>query len=125
MAILSIFYTLVTAGFIAFISIVRLTRFKLIKGRWENIRLELPFSIQTTDGANVVGRSISDYPRMRLRIKGHAYNEIHLNKYYQEYFRLKPLNCKRSFLKKTRRAYIIEKFFLGYYLLSCEPLLWR
>lgn len=110
-ALSAVFITIITSGFVAFVSVVRLTRFKLIKGHWANIKLEFPFFIKFTDGSNFSGASVSHVVRPVLRVRGHAYNEIFLNKYYQEYFRLKPLNPRYSYLKKTRKAYIKEKFY--------------
>jgi RsiW-degrading membrane proteinase PrsW (M82 family) len=64
----------VIVGLITSISIVRLSRFKLIKNHWFKIKFELPFYMHKSEKSN----------RYRLRIKGEGYNEVHITKFFGE-----------------------------------------
>jgi RsiW-degrading membrane proteinase PrsW (M82 family) len=95
-------------GFVVVVAVIRLSRFKLIQGRWQRIKIEFPFSISSRslvwgDERNSV---------FRLRIKGESYDEVYINTYYEEYFLLNPLSGKNSYLKNARLAYIEKKIFL-------------
>jgi RsiW-degrading membrane proteinase PrsW (M82 family) len=94
------------SGFIVIVSCVRLSRFKLIKDRWENLKLELPF-IYAQD--NTYGMRSARYG---LKIKGESYNEAYVNVYFEEYFSLIPLSKNNTYLGNPRKAYIERKIFL-------------
>ncbi len=57
--------------------VVRLSRFTLIQGRWQPIKIELPFGYSQGSGISIKGGSI--------------YGTT-LNKYYEEYFTINPLS---------------------------------
>lgn len=93
------------SGFIIVVTVVRLSRFKLIHKRWHPLKPELPFGYMPMShmpGENVHG----------FRIKGDSYNEIHLNNYYHDYFMLSPISSRSSYLEESRLAYIEDKVFL-------------
>ncbi len=92
---------LYTMGFIVFVATVRLSRFKLIKNRWQRIKVEMPFTI-TPRGAGFYG----------LDIRGESSDESKINVFYEEYFYLKPINSCRTDAK-TYIAYIDKKIFLN------------
>lgn len=104
-AIATFFYRLIIPGVILLITIVRLSRFKLIRNRWNPIRLELPFKFTTKLDNNGLTSS-------QIAIKGDSYNETLLNSYYQEYFLLIPVSSRSAYLEEERAAYIEEKLFL-------------
>ncbi len=99
--------SLLITGFIIIITVVRLSRFKLIQGRWQPIKIEFPFSIKQGDSFMSTRRSY-----LSITIKGESYNETYINTYYEEYFLLHPLTARNSHIQKTRNAYIEKKIFL-------------
>lgn len=100
------FYNLFIWGFILIIIIVRLSRYKLIKNRWNKIKIELPFSIESIDSY------IYESAGIKIRIKGEAYNEAYLGKYFNEYVYVLPLNKGKNYLKQQTVLYIKDKLFL-------------
>lgn len=93
---------------VVMISIVRLSRFKLIRGKWNKVRLELPFSVSF--GGNSPGISLFFF---RISIKGDPYSDHLVNVFFETYFHLKPISPKSSFLKHFRKAYIYDKIYLN------------
>lgn len=106
-ALHNFFGSLYITGFIVVVATVRLSRFKLIKDKWESVKIELPFSIYTGDSMMNSGSTF-----VNLRIKGEGYNEAYMNIYYQEYFYLHPVSQRNSYLGSIRLAYIDHKFYL-------------
>lgn len=92
--------------FIVTICAIRLSRFKLIQGRWNKLKFELPFTLLNRDGGSETGWSTL------LKIKGESFNEAYVNSYFEEYFQLSPLNKANSTIGGTRIAYIYHKVFL-------------
>ncbi len=94
--------SLLTTGFIVVIAVVRLSRFKLIPGRWNKVRLELPFKIR-----------YDALPLIKIQIKGETFNEVYVNAFYEEYFLLFPLSDKNRESETYFTGYIEKKLFLG------------
>ncbi len=101
--------SLLFAGFIILVTVVRLSRFKLVKNRWENLKFEMPFTLSTGGSYYAAGPNIS------IQIKGESSNEAYFNRYYQEYFKLCPLSERNTQLERPRLAYITKKFYLKEY----------
>ncbi len=85
-----------TSVIIIFSIAARLSRFILIQGRWQPIKLELPFRIN--DGGTWF---------FSIGIKGNSYLDTVLDKYYEEYFTISSINKNAPKL-----AYIEKKVFL-------------
>lgn len=102
-AFLNFFFNLIFSGFIVFVSVIRLSRFKLIKSRWFKLKIELPFRFVTL--------SNKDESKMHIEIKGDSYNEVYLNKFYQEIFYLIPISQKKNVIGQKRIGFIKEKHF--------------
>lgn len=96
--------TLLMTGFIVTVAVVRLSRFKLIPGKWNRIIVELPFTIRFLTGK---GNPVID-----IHIKGDSFNEAHVNAFYEEYFLLFSFSEKHSDIEFYRNAYIEKKLFL-------------
>jgi hypothetical protein len=94
------------SGFIVVVSCVRLSRFKLIKDRWQKLKIELPFAFSQGDPYGM--RS----SRATLRIKGESYNEASINVFYEEYFYLIPISNRTTYLGYERLTFIERKLFL-------------
>lgn len=100
--------TLLFTGIIITITIIRMSRFKLIPGRWSSLRLSLPFSI-------IAASPTSMYPMfvgLRIQINGESLDETMLNTLYHKHFELVPLSTNGR-LKEAKHAFISEKFFLA------------
>jgi RsiW-degrading membrane proteinase PrsW (M82 family) len=98
---------LFVTGFIVVITSVRLTRFKLIKDRWEKIKFELPFSVYHADLEGSIASS-----SLRFNIKGEGFCDAHISIFYHEHIYLNPLSASSSYLRAQRLAYMEEKLFL-------------
>jgi RsiW-degrading membrane proteinase PrsW (M82 family) len=101
-AIVNFLISIGTTAFVVFVTCYRLSRFKLIKGRWEKLQLQLPFYLGTAPKG--IGST--------LRIRGDSYNEAYINVFFQEHFYLQPLSDSDSYLGKPRLAFLEKKLFL-------------
>jgi RsiW-degrading membrane proteinase PrsW (M82 family) len=102
----SISLYLIFIGFLVFVATKRLGRFKLIKGKWFPLKLELPFAyskVYSYDGKN---------ESRRFSFRGESYNEVYLNRFYKEEFYICPLSKRKTDIEKPRLAYIEKKIFL-------------
>ena len=104
-AFFNLFINLIYTGLILSVTVIRLSRFKLIKNRWFPIRFEMPYAYYT--GPNLPGDNRSNF-----RIKGEAYNEIFINTYYNDFCVLSPVSSRNTYLEEERIAYVEEKLFL-------------
>lgn len=100
-ALRDMFSSIRFVGFIIAVSVIRLSRFKLIQGRWNPISIEMPFTFVSSDDGG-----------FSFRVKGEAYNETFINNYYEEYFFLIPVTERRSYFGSKSKGYIEKKFFL-------------
>jgi RsiW-degrading membrane proteinase PrsW (M82 family) len=98
-SITSIALSIVFSGSIVILTIGRLSRFNLIKGRWEKIKPEFPFKYNS-------GASQS---RSRISIKGENFNEAHINPFMETYFYLKPVSKNSNYLQEKKLAYMEHK----------------
>lgn len=105
-ALFNFTWSVLTTGFIVTITCIRLSRFKLIKGKWEPLKFELPFRINWSNETRL-SRSES-----MVIIKGYAFNEVYVNAYFKEFFIIKPLGEKSGVLKRQRLAYMERKIFM-------------
>ena len=99
--------SLIMPGMIVAVCAARLSRLRLIQGRWNPVKLELPFVI--------FGRSETLYDGFtpfNLRIKGASYNEIYLSQHYQEYVQVIPYSMKNSTISSPRWAFLEKKIHL-------------
>lgn len=85
---------------------VRLSRFKLIKGRWFKLKIELPIII------SFFGDQSNGYAYQRLRVRGEAYSDVEIAKYYHQFFEIKPLTYRKSYLGEEKSVFLEEKIFL-------------
>ena len=90
--------TFTSSIYVILVVSARLSRFTLIQGRWQPIRLELPFRY---GNGGVLG----------VRVKGDSFLETALDKYYEEYFTINPVS-KNARVGAPQLAYIEKKLFL-------------
>lgn len=92
-----------TSGFIILVTVVRLSRFKLLSGRWERLKIELPFSLSP-------GNNTSDpSSRLHISIKGDSPGESRLTILLKEFVTLLPYTKNVSPIKEKTAAFIEEK----------------
>jgi len=97
--------TLLTLTIVVIISL-RLSRFKLVPGRWNPISFELPFRIK-------YGKEHYESSSwLKFRVKGESYNEVYLNKYLHEYFWLCPMGKGHLKLQYPKLCFIEDKLYL-------------
>jgi hypothetical protein len=97
---------ILTYGITLGVICIRLSRFTLIKDRWFKLKIELPVIISS------FGDQSNGYAYQRLRVRGEAYNEVEIARYYHQYFDIKPLTYRRSQLGEEKTVYLNEKIFL-------------
>ncbi|PCJ67646.1 MAG: hypothetical protein COA58_00490 [Bacteroidetes bacterium] len=91
-------------GLLIVVFTIRLSRFKLIEKRWDAIKLEFPFSIEST--------SNYERGRYRIKVKGEGYDETAINSFYQEYCICSPISRNSPFLGTSTKGFIEKKLFL-------------
>jgi len=95
------------------ILIIRLSRFKIIPGRWNKIKPEIPFRIiivspaESYRGGTRAGSSL-----LRIQVKGESFNETYLNAFYEEHFEILPVSVRKTFIGQKRLAFMEKKVFL-------------
>lgn len=99
-SIQSIMFSILVSGTIIILTIGRLSRFNLVKGRWEKIKFEFPFKINTEN---------SSQSKSRISIKGENFNEAHINPFMETYFYLKPISKHSKYLQVKKLAYMEHK----------------
>lgn len=114
---IDLMYSLFTIGLIVFVSILRMTRFQLIQGRWNKIKFQMPFEFRSRKNAIYEG-----FQPFGLRIRGASFNEIYLSKFYEEFVYIHPISRQRSGNVRPVLAYVKQKLFLkndeAYFLLN-------
>jgi RsiW-degrading membrane proteinase PrsW (M82 family) len=88
------------SGLIVIVSILRLSRFTLIKGQWKRIKFELPFHFR--GGKSTLHEGWLPFG---IRIKGPSHNEAFLATLFEEYVQLMPVKnsigqSKLGFIEK-------------------------
>lgn len=90
------------------VTALRLSRFKLIAGKWQPLKAELPFKIvfgEYNGSTTMVG--------FHIIIKGEPFNDYQLNRHIGEYVLICPATRESRYLKKCRQALIRDKIFLN------------
>lgn len=100
-------FSFVFPGIIIAVCVIRLSRFRLIEGRWSPIKLELPFVIFGKSETIAEG-----FRPFGIRVKGASFNEVHLAKHYREFVWLTPLKGSKSALRGATLAIMTDKVFL-------------
>lgn len=99
--------TVFMPGVIVAVCAIRLSRFRLIAGRWNPIKFELPFYLfGKSDTLN------EGFTPFNIRIKGASYNEVYMAQHFQENVLLVPVSSSRSYIGGARWAYLEKKIHL-------------
>lgn len=94
------------SGFIIFIAAKRVSKLKLIEGRWSNPKLEFPFTFYYSDSFN--GR----HPKLKFKFKGETFNENALDFYLKVYCSINPISKRNSYILKSHDVFLADKIFL-------------
>lgn len=102
----NLLYSFLFSGTIVAVSVLRLSRFTLIEGRWNKIKFELPFYLFGGPATRT-----DEFRPFGIRIKGSPRNEVYLAQLLEEYVYLIPISGVR---KGTipQLAYIEKKIFV-------------
>lgn len=95
-----------STGFIVIITTTRLSRFKLIQGRWNQLKIEFPFGFKMGDPYGMKSN------RLLFSIKGDSFNETQINAFYEENFQMRPLTKRRTYIQTNRLAFMERILFL-------------
>ncbi|HEY1039271.1 MAG TPA: PrsW family glutamic-type intramembrane protease [Bacteroidia bacterium] len=103
--------------FIILVLVFRISRFKIIPGRWNKIRFEFPFTLRFREiftGPPTTSnlRSYLTPNFIRIRIKGESYSETYLNYFFDRNIIVQPVIVRNSFLKKSYKGILDLKLFL-------------
>ncbi len=112
----NLLYSFLFSGTIVAISVLRLSRFSLIQGRWNKIKFELPFYL--------FGGPLNKKDEFRpfgIQIKGSTHNEVYLAEMLEEYVYLISMDKsgtqaqlafieKKIHLKDDQVHYIVKAF---------------
>ena len=75
--------------------LMRITRFNLLKGTWQTMKIELPFYIFKDN--------------YLFKIKGDSNEELKICSYHNQFFNLFPVNNRKSLLRYRNKAFLDEK----------------
>ncbi len=90
------------------VTVLRLSLFKLIAGKWQPLKAELPFKIvfgEYNGTTTLIG--------FRIIIKGEPFNDYQLNRHIGQHVLLCPATRESHYLRKCRHALIRDKVFLN------------
>lgn len=105
--LVSLLKTIFMPGIIVAVCAARLSRFRLIAGRWNPIKIELPFYL--FGKSDRLQEGITPF---NLRIKGASFNEIYLAKHFQENVLIVPVSTRNTTIGGARWAYLEKKIHL-------------
>jgi RsiW-degrading membrane proteinase PrsW (M82 family) len=107
-SVITFIYGLLSDGFLFWVVILRVSRFKIFKKKYFTIYPQLPFYI-TKNGDEDLRIPLVDLP---LKVRGENFKEHLLTKYLDRKVSLYPVNEKRSFIKEPTEATITNKHLL-------------
>lgn len=108
LAAITLFSSLISDGFLFFIVILRVSRFKILKLRYFTVMPGLPFYITKNKDEDFT----FPFLKLPIKIKGESFREYILTRYLNRKLMLHPLHETGSFLKGTQEAVIKDKHLL-------------
>jgi hypothetical protein len=85
--------------FILMVVSLRISRMKLVPGRWNKIRIRFPFSVRPGSGAPLI------------QVHGESFEEFEINSYMGKEFFIIPFS-RKSKLNRKYRGFMEDKLFL-------------
>ncbi len=90
---------------ILFFSIKRLSKLKVVEGKWTFPKVELPFTFFFSDSFH--GRK----PKLKFKFRGETFNEKIIDFYLNVYCSINPLSKRNSFILKPKDTFLAKKMF--------------
>lgn len=107
-SIITFFYSIISDGFLFFIVILRVSRFKIFKLKYFTVKPQFPFYITRNDDEDF----IFPFLNLPIKIRGENFQEYLLTKYLNCPIKLYPINIKKTFLGHAVEAMITDKYLL-------------
>lgn len=107
-SVITLFYGLLSDGFLFWIVILRVSRFKIYKMKYFTVSPVLPFYVTRNNDEDFR----IPFLNLPIKIRGENFQEHLLTKYLHQEVQLAPVNANRSFIKQTLSAFIEEKYLL-------------
>jgi hypothetical protein len=107
-SIIAFFYSIVSDGFLFFIVILRVSRFKIFKMKYFTVKPQFPFYITRNEDEDF----IFPFLNLPIKIRGENFHEYLLTRYLNRKIMLHPVNVKRSLIGKAQEATITDKYLL-------------
>lgn len=107
-SVITFFYSIISDGFLFFIVILRVSRFKIFKLKYFTVKPQLPFYITRNDDEDF----IFPFLNLPIKIRGENFHEYLLTKYLNRPIKIFPVNVKKTFIGQPLDAVITEKYLL-------------
>lgn len=104
-SIITFFYSLISDGFLFFIVILRVSRFKILRQKYYVVKPQFPFYVTRNDDEDFV----FPFLNLPIKVRGENYREYLLTRYLQRPVQLWPVNAKKSTIRHAVVANISEK----------------
>lgn len=107
-SMITLSYSIMSDGFLFFIVILRVSRFKIFKQKYFKVRLAFPFYITKNDDQDF----LLPFFGTPIKIRGESYQEHILTKYLNRKVMLHPMDYNNTFIEDPRAATITNKLML-------------
>jgi RsiW-degrading membrane proteinase PrsW (M82 family) len=105
---ITLVYSLISDGFLFFVVILRVSRFKIFKFKYFKVKLAFPFYVTKNQDEDFIFPFIG----VPIKIRGENYQEHLLTKYLGRKIELNPMDYQASFLNEPLEATITNKLLL-------------
>jgi RsiW-degrading membrane proteinase PrsW (M82 family) len=107
-SLITFMYGLASDGFLFFVVILRVSRFKIFKQKYFEVRPALPFYITKNQDEDFL-LPLIDLP---IKVRGENYKEHILTKYLGRKIEINPFDAENSVIKESLEATIVDKLLL-------------
>ncbi len=107
-SVITLVYSIISDGFLFFIVIMRVSRFKIFKLKYFKVQLALPFYVTKNEDEDFIFPFIG----VPIKIRGENYQEHLLTKYIGRKIELNPMDYQHTFIKEPVEATITDKLLL-------------
>ena len=107
-SVITLIYSVISDGFLFFVVILRVSRFKMFKLQYFKVKPELPFYITKNHDEDFV----FPFLKIPIKVRGESYPQYLLTHYMDQPVELNPIDHAASYLGKSRQATITHKYLL-------------
>lgn len=107
-AVITLASGIASDGFLFFVVILRVSRFRILKSRYERLRLALPFYVTKNQDPDF----ILPFARLPFKIRGENHREHMLTRYLKREVILEPVLPAEGLLKQPAKVLVQNKYFL-------------